>query len=816
VDINLGVLKAYVRLDFSKLKGDSDKAKKQLKDLSQSMTRQMADAAKDAGRAMTLGITAPLIGLGKAATDAAVQMEDWRRGLKAITGSSKEAETQLKRLRELSKIPGLTFEGAVKGSINLQAAGLAAKDAERSMRAFANAIATVGGSQQDFEGVMRGLRQMLNKGKISAEEVNQQIGEFLPGLQKHMKAAFGTADPEVLQKAGVSAQQFVSIMTREYEKLSQIKAGPREAFEEFNEVVKDGLRELGQAILPDVTKAAKELGDAIKNGIQWWKGLSQETRQNILRFGEFALLLGPLVFALGTVASAIINISKAFGAMRAAAVAATGVLAKIIPSLGRVASSAAGIGLGTIGLLVGSESAANAPGLGPESARSELKRKRQSLEMVRGRLSQDQSPEQREQDVAYFDKTQQRIRELYAQIEKENASKRLQSISKDLDAEMKKIQAQVAKTVSAGDTRKAEIARNKAEAAARKAQAARDRRAGLLDRVFNNADRFSQAGLDAQIADWVGQWRESETARRVRAKASDKLGGGFGSFNAAMSGMSDMNRALRETAEANLKKAMKKASGFMSGASNTFSGAMGMLSPLAQKAAEETAQRQTALADRVAAHQQRMGRISLQTYLAYLEKRLAATRGNLEEEMRLEAEVQDVKARIFEQKQAEIERKRYEGWQNLARGMEGVFANAFNDILSGSKDFFQSLLDGFKQMVAAMLAQALAAGLMRSLFGGGNFLTGFLGVFGFDNASNDAMAHRWGRDFSHHFTDGAVEYGRTRAVQGASRMAGGGAGPGPARARAPPPRARRAGSAPRGRAGSGWEPGGRGRAGCGS
>jgi TP901 family phage tail tape measure protein len=162
--------------------------------------------------------------------------------------------------------------------------------------------------------------------------------------------------------------------------------------------------------------------------------------------------------------------------------------------------------------------------------------------------------------------------------------------------------------------------------------------------------------------------------------------------------------------------------------------------------------------------------ISLAQYKTYLTRRLTSLEEYSEEWMTVQGKIFEIERQQEQQKETLFD-KNMKRWKSVAGGLEGVFSNAFQNVLSGGKDFFSSLLDGFKQMLAQMLAQAMAAGILRSLFGG-NFMTGFLGVFGFDDAHNDRIASRWGWDAARNFAVGARDYDRQRGVQ----MAGAGAG----------------------------------------
>jgi tape measure domain-containing protein len=170
-----------------------------LKSLERS-TRDVANSLASLGGKLTLGITAPLAALGIAAVKTATDFDSLKRGLTAVTKEAGPVEAQLARLKEVAKLPGLGFREAVQGSINLQAAGFSAKEAERALKGFGNALATVGKGKTELDGVILALTQIQSKGKVSAEEINQ-LAERVPQIRQIMLQAFGTADTEVIQRA---------------------------------------------------------------------------------------------------------------------------------------------------------------------------------------------------------------------------------------------------------------------------------------------------------------------------------------------------------------------------------------------------------------------------------------------------------------------------------------------------------------------------------------------------------------------------------------------------------------------------------------
>lgn len=173
-----------------------------------------------AGHYMAAGaaIGATGISLSRSIYQATLSIDSLKQGLIAVSGSEEEAEKQLRRLKELAKMPGLGFEQVIQGSVNLQAAGLSAQVAEDAMLGFGNALATVGRGKEDLDGVNRALGQIMSKGKVSAEEINQ-LAERVPQIRMIMKEAFGTANTEELQKMGIDSEEFITKVVAALKKL---------------------------------------------------------------------------------------------------------------------------------------------------------------------------------------------------------------------------------------------------------------------------------------------------------------------------------------------------------------------------------------------------------------------------------------------------------------------------------------------------------------------------------------------------------------------------------------------------------------------
>jgi tape measure domain-containing protein len=269
------------------------------------------------GSKLSLSITAPMLAAGAAVVKAASDMEALKKGLETVATAADPLEAQLKRLKDVAKLPGLGFSEAIQGSVRLQSAGFSANLAERSLKAFGNALATVGKGKAELDGVSLALSQIASKGKISAEEINQ-LNERVPQIRAAMKAAFGTADTEVLQKAGIGATEFVTKVVVELEKLKQVSGGTKNSLENLGDAIKESAVRIGDKLLPSVNAVIPKL-EALATGaadaVDWFLKLPDPIKNT-------ALAMSALAFAAGPAAGIVGNVGSALGAIRVAAGAA--------------------------------------------------------------------------------------------------------------------------------------------------------------------------------------------------------------------------------------------------------------------------------------------------------------------------------------------------------------------------------------------------------------------------------------------------------------------------------------------------------------
>lgn len=161
------------------------------------------------GVAATLeGIVSSLRSIVVESVKAATQMQSLRASFVAITGSTTLANRELAFVRETAHRLGADFVSTAEGLKRFEAAARGTKlEGEESRKIFValvEAMRVVGGTTDQTRRALLALEQMISKGKISAEELRQQLGEALPGSFNIMARAVGvsTAQLSDMLKAG--------------------------------------------------------------------------------------------------------------------------------------------------------------------------------------------------------------------------------------------------------------------------------------------------------------------------------------------------------------------------------------------------------------------------------------------------------------------------------------------------------------------------------------------------------------------------------------------------------------------------------------
>ena len=215
-----------------------------------------------------LGIAAAGVGvlrLGQASVVASVKVEGFRNSLTALYGDAQIANTILADLQELAQLPGITFESAVQGAVRLKTVGVEGARAEGVIREFGNAAALAGASSVELGRSLVGFTQILSRGKVSQEEINQ-ILEAVPLIGVSIREAFGSIDAETiraqLDAAGQGVQDFTDILVNQLSMGARASAdSTRNAFSNLENATFRLHAAIGDRLSPAVRAATGFLTD---------------------------------------------------------------------------------------------------------------------------------------------------------------------------------------------------------------------------------------------------------------------------------------------------------------------------------------------------------------------------------------------------------------------------------------------------------------------------------------------------------------------------------------------------------------------------
>jgi tape measure domain-containing protein len=193
--------------------------------------------------------------------DYAAGLQRQRIALAGLTRGQGEYTQQLAVVEKLSKQFAIPQEVITRQYTKLAAsvtgAGGSFKDAEKAFLGVAAGVRGTGGSLQDLESSLIATAQVFSKGKVSAEELRQQIGERLPGAFTLFAKSLDMTPQELdkaLEDGKVSLQdfqKFSELLFDKYGKAAEAIVNSPAAAGERLAVELSKLREnVGSALVP--------------------------------------------------------------------------------------------------------------------------------------------------------------------------------------------------------------------------------------------------------------------------------------------------------------------------------------------------------------------------------------------------------------------------------------------------------------------------------------------------------------------------------------------------------------------------------------
>ncbi len=196
-----------------------------------------------------------------ATAEYAASLSKLQIALRGVTTSAVEYQESLEFIQKSTKTFALPQEIITRQFTKLQAsvqgAGGSLKDTKIAFNGIVAAVRATGGSLQDIDSALTATSQVFSKGKVSAEELRQQIGERLPGAFTLFAESIGKTPQELdksLEKGEVSLQDFLTftkaIFERYGENAAVIATGPEAAGDRLKVALEQLSQTTGQLLAP--------------------------------------------------------------------------------------------------------------------------------------------------------------------------------------------------------------------------------------------------------------------------------------------------------------------------------------------------------------------------------------------------------------------------------------------------------------------------------------------------------------------------------------------------------------------------------------
>ena len=214
-------LDASLRLDSSQFTTGLDGA---MKNTNAAVSKMSATFSMLKNIAIGGAIGSAFVSVAKDITSTYIEAEKLQNALKATAGSDILGMQQYEELKKLSSEIGLNMGVAAKATLQLQAAGMSAANAFKTIRTLQNAIGSGGGGSEELGRFIYGLQQLYASPKPLAEELGQ-LKEALPVTAKLLTQAFGSARAEDLQKLNLSGKQVAETLLKMAEAMPKLERG---------------------------------------------------------------------------------------------------------------------------------------------------------------------------------------------------------------------------------------------------------------------------------------------------------------------------------------------------------------------------------------------------------------------------------------------------------------------------------------------------------------------------------------------------------------------------------------------------------------
>lgn len=208
-----------------------------------------------------LGLEVAFAGVGLKMMHEAAHFENLVHALQAVEGSAEMTKRALDDLKQIGKLPGVGFEAGIEAFTGLRRGGVGENLSRKVIVEFANQNIAGGGDKASFERVVTALQEIAASDKVSGRQLLMLLRDKIP-LGPIMRQAFGTAEPQELEKLGIGPVQFLQGLVNVMEKMPRVAGGTQNAIDNLGDAFQRLEVAGGQIINSGLFDSITNLGDA--------------------------------------------------------------------------------------------------------------------------------------------------------------------------------------------------------------------------------------------------------------------------------------------------------------------------------------------------------------------------------------------------------------------------------------------------------------------------------------------------------------------------------------------------------------------------
>ena len=317
-----------------------------------SFLTSVGDKITSSGKVMTATLTTGFAGLVTSGIKYNAQMEEFQMNLTTLLGSSDKAKTLLNDLKEMAATTPFETTDLIKATETMIGFGISAQDSQKYLSVLGDISM---GNSEKLKGLSLAFAQVQSTGKLTGQDLLQMINQgFNPLLyiSKMTGKSMATLKEEMSDGA-ISAQMVAEAFeyaTHEGQPFYNAMDNGAQTINGRISTLKDNFQmlvgSLTESLLPTFEKIVNKAIELTEK----FNGLSQEQKENILKWGAIVAAIGPALIVLGKVTSAIGTVSTALGKFTSLKSVSAG-MTKFIGACGG-AGGALGAVAGAVAILV--------------------------------------------------------------------------------------------------------------------------------------------------------------------------------------------------------------------------------------------------------------------------------------------------------------------------------------------------------------------------------------------------------------------------------------------------------------------------------